>query len=56
MYVELLIEDKVFYKKFDAPLKLILGALYGKWAILIQEETEKAFGLGTLYKKLALLI
>ena len=46
----------MLYKKFNTPLKLILGALYRKWAVLIQEGTEKAFSPGTLYRKLALLI
>jgi len=56
VHVELLVKNEVLYEKFNAPWKLIPGALYGKWAVPIQEEAEKAFGLGTLYGKLALLM
>ena len=56
IYIKLLVKNKVLCEKFDTLLKLILEALYGKWAVLIQEEAKKVFSSGILYKKLALLI
>ena len=56
MHIKLLVKNRALYEKFNTLLKLILEALYGKWAVLIQEEAKKVFSSGILYKKLALLI